>query len=139
MTINRRTFQISLMLAICGSALSTLAGAQSAQRAVYRHRFRFSRRGQKLDFWLRVVNVKDVSADVPFTLLISSDAAGQNVLKRISHVSHALSSHISRGSIDLSVVSPNLRSPLYGQMIFSEGNLSTKVRQINSQVGPSPV
>jgi hypothetical protein len=139
MTLNRRAFQINLMLAICGSALPTMARAQPTQPAVYRHRLRFIRRGHKLDFWMRVANVKDISADVPFTLQISSDAAGANVLKSVVHVSHALSSHIARGRIDLTAIVSNLRSPLYGRVIFADGKASKKVRQINSLVKPPNV
>jgi hypothetical protein len=139
MTLNRRTFQIGLLLGIGASALPPWAKAQSVQARtpVYRHRLRFTRRGRKLDFWVRVANVKDISADVPFTLQISSDAAGKKVLKAIPHVSLALSSHISRGRIDLTAVTSNFRSPLYGRVIFANGKASKKVRQINSQAETS--
>jgi hypothetical protein len=136
MTIDRRAFSKNVVLAICCAALPSLSGAKDSAAVTYRHRLRFTRKGSKFDFWVRVAKINDVSADVPFTLVISSDAAGQQVLRNVSHVSHAMSSHIARGSIDLKAAGWNSGSPLFGHVVFDNGSATTKVRQLSSHPRP---
>jgi hypothetical protein len=133
MTIDRRAFSKSVVLALCCAALPSVSGAKDSVAVRYRHRMRFTRQQSKFDFWVRVAKINDVSADVPFTLVISSDAAGQQVLRSVSHVSHAMSSHIARGSIDLQAAGWKTGSPLFGHVIFDNGSAKTKVRQIGSR------
>jgi hypothetical protein len=134
MSIDRRTFGIGMAVAICGAALPAMAATNPSAASPYRHRLRFIQKGSKFDFWVRVSKSNQVSADVPFTLVLSSDAAGQVVLQKISHVSHSASSHIARGSVDLASAGWSFGTPLYGHVVFDNGAATSKVRRL----GPPP-
>ena len=132
MRINRRAFQSGLFLAVCATALPA-PGAAFKSVPIFRHRLRYVRKALMVYFWLRVVRVSSVSSDVPFTLRLYSDAAGNYVLKTIDHVSRAQSSHIVRGAFDMSTTDWRPPARLYGQILFAEDASSTKLRQISSR------
>jgi hypothetical protein len=132
MTIDqrRRNLSIGMAVAACGASLPAWATTTKSTIAPYRHRLRFHKNGSKFDFWVRVSKVDDIAADVPFILVISSDAAGQVVLKSIAHVSRADSAHIARGAIDLQPAGWSFGTPLFCHVIYGNGGVSSKVRRL---------
>jgi hypothetical protein len=133
MTINRRTFQKTLLLALGGAAVLSPFAVQAATRTpTHRHRFRYFRKGSRLSFWLRVAKPRAISADVPFTFLLSIDAGGQNVIQRMPYVARALSSHVVRGSFDLRGTGWTSDTPLFGRVLFTEEGVATRVRRLNA-------
>jgi len=139
MRINRRTFQTTLLLAIGGASLASLRTANAAPATVtYRHRLRLQVKGSQVAFWLRVAGPGTATDDVPFTLTVSSDPDGNNVVRRITHVAHAASSHIVRGSFNLNGTSWKPGAPLFGSVAFAGGKVATKTRQMKALQAGTP-
>jgi hypothetical protein len=130
MKMNRRTFQRTLLLAAGAGLCSTMPVAYAAVPAGYKHRLRFFRQGGAFHLWIRVVKASGASEDVPFTLLLSSDAQGKNVVLTKAHVARAASSHLVRGTIDMTSTGWTSGSPLFARFLVGEGKAPTKVRRL---------
>ena len=144
MKMNRRSFQSTLLLAagagICAlssaahaaAAATKVAGppAQAATSPKYRHRLRFRRQGGVYSFWMRIVQPRNMSADVPFTLQLSTDSAGRNVIYRNEHVARAASSHLVRGRIDLEAAGWKRGTPLFSKFLLGEEKTHGVVRRL---------
>ena len=130
MKMTRRTFQSTLLLAAGAGICSVAPAAYAANAPIYRHRLRFRRQGGVYSFWLRIAKPADMSSDVPFTLQLSSDAAGQNVIYTNVHVARAASSHLVRGRIDMAAAGWTRGSPLFAKFLLGEEKASTKVHRL---------
>jgi hypothetical protein len=136
MKMNRRTFHSTLFLTAVGAGICSsppaacAAAASAAATPSYRHRLRFRRQKGVYDFWIRVANTKSMSADVPFTLQFSTDAAGRNVIQTNAHVSQVRSSHLVRGRIDMSAAGWTEGTPLYARFLMGPEKTPMMVRKL---------
>lgn len=138
MTMNRRTFQKTLLLAVGAAACVTTlpvvhaatATSPSSPSSLYKYRLKFRRAGGSFNVWIRIVKPSSMSSDVPFTLLLSSDAQGKNVLQTKTHVARAASSHLVRGTIDMRAAGWTTGSPLYARFLLGEEQTRTKARKL---------
>jgi len=142
MKMNRRTFQSTLLLAV-GAGICSVAPAANAvthgqsvtqRKSVpprkYWHRLRFRRQGGIYSFWMRIVKPGNMSADVPFTLQLSTDSAGRNVIYTHEHVARAASSHLVRGRVDLAAAGWKRGSPLFSKFLLGEEKTHGEVRRL---------
>jgi hypothetical protein len=131
-TLNRRQFQIACVTAIAGLA-SVLPSVASASTVVddltqqrYRYRLRYVRKGRTFSLWMRVSDTGNLSADVPMSLVLSTDNAAVNVVHSSSHVARALDSHIVRKQTAVTSSSWRPGIPLYASLRIGAGKASSK-------------
>jgi hypothetical protein len=76
---------------------------------------------------MRVSNLADLAADVPFSVSVAGDAAFQNILYTESYVSHAATSHIVRSRFNLAPRGQQQVARIYCRLLVGETSVPTKI------------
>jgi hypothetical protein len=130
MKISRRNFHTTALLALAAGACSVVPQAYAATPGRYRHRLRFHRQGHTYRFWLRITQQNNLPLDVPYKMLLSTDAKGKTVIHTHSHVSRAAASHIVRGKINMAEAGWTIGSPLYVRLLLGNEQKPTRIRRL---------
>lgn len=82
---------------LCDVGQSACA-SQAAARSRYSAKVRYYNKHKLVQYWARIKDAADSNADVPITVKLATDKAGQQVIASKSGIGHAAQSHIVRGS-----------------------------------------
>lgn len=123
MKITRRAFQNGALAALLGAGILDIHSAAQAATSIatgapkYFERLRFFRKGHRFSFWIYLANPASYSSSIPFTLVISTDHAGSNIIKQVTSTSSTERSFTTRVSFvwDESQALP--QGPLYCRLI----------------------
>jgi hypothetical protein len=131
--MNRREFQTAILASFGASSLGWIGSEQALATALapavsnYQYRLRFLRAGRVFYIWVRVVDLQQMSIDVPVKLLISTDVARLNVVRSATHTARALDSHIIRTDFKVGEMtgwSPG--APLYATLRLGQQEILSK-------------
>jgi hypothetical protein len=132
--MNRREFHTGLGLAFGATAFALTPLRRAAAHVVtepqtqqsYRYRLRYVRKANTYSIWMRVSDPKRLDADVPVSLILSTDISGLNVLDSSKFIARALDSHIVRQQIAINKQAWSPGSPLYARLRIGTTNTPSK-------------